>query len=75
MERAGGPDAAIIPYSRENSSGTYVFFKEHVLDNADYTPRAQAMPGTAAVVNAVVKDKVGIGYGAPRTRRASRSSR
>jgi phosphate transport system substrate-binding protein len=59
----GGPDAKIIPYSRENSSGTYVFFKEHVLQNADYTPRAQAMPGTAAVVNAVVKEKNGIGYG------------
>lgn len=59
----GGPDARIIPYSRENSSGTYVFFKEHVLQNADYTPRAQAMPGTAAVVNAVVKEKNGIGYG------------
>jgi phosphate transport system substrate-binding protein len=59
----GGADAKIIPYSRENSSGTYVFFKEHVLQNADYTPRAQAMPGTAAVVNAVVKEKFGIGYG------------
>jgi phosphate transport system substrate-binding protein len=59
----GGPDAKIIPYSRENSSGTYVFFKEHVLENADYTPRAQAMPGTAAVVNAVAKEKFGIGYG------------
>jgi phosphate transport system substrate-binding protein len=59
----GGPDAKIIPYSRENSSGTYVFFKEHVLDNADYTPRAQAMPGTAAVVNAVAREKFGIGYG------------
>jgi phosphate transport system substrate-binding protein len=59
----GGADAKIIPYSRENSSGTYVFFKEHVLENADYTPRAQAMPGTAAVVNAVVKEKFGIGYG------------
>ena len=59
----GGGDARIIPYSRENSSGTYVFFKEHVLANADYTPRAQAMPGTAAVVNAVSKEKFGIGYG------------
>jgi phosphate transport system substrate-binding protein len=59
----GGPDAKIIPYSRENSSGTYVFFKEHVLSNADYTPRAQAMPGTAAVVNAVAKEKFGVGYG------------
>jgi phosphate transport system substrate-binding protein len=59
----GGPDAKIIPYSRENSSGTYVFFKEHVLENADYTPRAQNMPGTAAVVNAVAKEKFSIGYG------------
>ena len=59
----GGAPGKIIPYSRENSSGTYVFFKEHVLANADYTPRAQAMPGTAAVVNAVVRDKSAIGYG------------
>jgi phosphate transport system substrate-binding protein len=59
----GGADAKIIPYSRENSSGTYVFFKEHVLGNADYTPRAQAMPGTAAVVNAVGKETYSIGYG------------
>ena len=59
----GGPDAKIIVYSRENSSGTYVFFKEHVLKGADYTVRAQTMPGTAAVVNAVAKEKFGIGYG------------
>ena len=59
----GGADAKIIVYSRENSSGTYVFFKEHVLKNADYTTRAQSMPGTAAVVNAVAKEKHGIGYG------------
>ena len=62
-KEVGGSDAKIIPYSRENSSGTYVFFKEHVLNNADYTPRAQAMPGTAAVVNAVSKEKSSIGYG------------
>jgi phosphate transport system substrate-binding protein len=62
-KEVGGPDAKIIPYSRENSSGTYVFFKEHVLENADYTPRAQNMPGTAAVVNAVAKEKFAIGYG------------
>jgi phosphate transport system substrate-binding protein len=59
----GGPDARIIVYSRENSSGTYVFFKERVLAGMDYTPRAQTMPGTAAVVNAVSKEKFGIGYG------------
>lgn len=59
----GGPDAKIIPYSRENSSGTYVYFKDEVLRGADFTPRAQTLPGTAAVVNAVAKDKLGMGYG------------
>jgi phosphate transport system substrate-binding protein len=62
-KEVGGNDAKIIVYSRENSSGTYVFFKEHVLKNADYTSRAQSMPGTAAVVNAVAKEKNAIGYG------------
>ncbi|OGU27040.1 MAG: phosphate-binding protein [Ignavibacteria bacterium GWA2_54_16] len=59
----GGPDAKIIIYGRENSSGTYVYFKDNVLDGADFSPMTQTMPGTAAVVNAVAKDKLGIGYG------------
>jgi phosphate transport system substrate-binding protein len=62
-KEVGGADAPIVVYSRENSSGTYVFVKEHVLENADFTPRAQTLPGTAAVVNAVSKEKNGIGYG------------
>ncbi len=59
----GGPDRPIIVYSRENNSGTYVFFKEHVLGGADFVERAQTLPGTAAVVNAVTQDVNGIGYG------------
>jgi phosphate transport system substrate-binding protein len=59
----GGPDARIILYSRENNSGTYVFFKDNVLMGEDYAAFAQNMPGTAAVVNAVSKDQLGIGYG------------
>ena len=59
----GGPDRPINLYSRENNSGTYVFFKEHVLANDDFDPSAQTLPGTAAVVNAVAKDADGIGYG------------
>ena len=59
----GGPDAPILLYSRENNSGTYAYFKEHVLDGGDFSPRAQTLPGTAAVVNAVSKDVNGIGYG------------
>ena len=59
----GGPDAPITVYSRENSSGTYEFFKEHVLKGKDFAASAQTMPGTAAIVQAVTKDKNGIGYG------------
>lgn len=59
----GGPDSRIGIYSRENSSGTYVFFKDAVLNGADFSPRAQTLQGTASVVNAVSKDKLGIGYG------------
>ncbi|ADO71956.1 phosphate ABC transporter substrate-binding protein [Stigmatella aurantiaca] len=59
----GGQDAPIVLYSRENSSGTYVFVKEHVLGNEDFSPSTLSLPGTAAVVNAVSKEKNGIGYG------------
>lgn len=59
----GGADAPITVYSRENSSGTYEFFKEHVLKGKDFDARAQTMPGTAAVLQAVAKDNNGIGYG------------
>jgi len=59
----GGPDAKIVLYSRENSSGTYVFFKDNVLKGDDFAAAAQTLPGTAAVVNATAKEKFGIGYG------------
>jgi phosphate transport system substrate-binding protein len=61
-KNVGGDDASIKLYGRENSSGTYAFFKEEVV-KADYAASCQTLPGTAAVVNAVKKDKYGIGYG------------
>ncbi|MEI8134678.1 MAG: phosphate ABC transporter substrate-binding protein [bacterium] len=62
-KEVGGADASIILYGRENSSGTYAFLKEKVLDNDDYANSMQALPGTAAVVNAVKRDPNGIGFG------------
>jgi phosphate transport system substrate-binding protein len=59
----GGNDQKIVVYSRENNSGTYLFFKEHVLENEDFGRDVQTLPGTAAVVNAVSKDPASIGYG------------
>jgi len=61
--KVGGRDERILLYGRENSSGTYAYFQEHVLQNGDYHPTTQALPGTAAVINAVAKDARGIGYG------------
>jgi phosphate transport system substrate-binding protein len=61
-KEVGGANAEIRLYGRENSSGTYVFFKDNVV-KADYAPNCQTLPGTAAVVNAVKKDVNGIGYG------------
>jgi phosphate transport system substrate-binding protein len=62
-KEVGGGDAPITLYGRENSSGTYVFFKDNVLRGEDFSARCQTLPGTASVVNAVAKDPNGIGYG------------
>lgn len=62
-KEVGGANARIILYGRENNSGTYAFFKKRVLNKEDYSEYTQSLPGTAAVVNAVSKDKNGIGYG------------
>lgn len=62
-KEVGGEDQPIVLISRENSSGTYEFFKEHVLKGKDFAAKAQTMPGTAAVLQAVAKDKNAIGYG------------
>lgn len=59
----GGPDKKIVLYGRENNSGTYGYFKEHVLENKDFAPAVQTLAGTSAVVNAVKGDELGIGYG------------
>jgi phosphate transport system substrate-binding protein len=59
----GGPNKPILLYSRENNSGTYEFFKEHVLNKQDFAASAQHMAGTAALINAVSKDPNGIGFG------------
>src|SRR5690606_4926821 len=59
----GGPDKPIVLYGRENNSGTYAYFKERVLDEEDFVAETQTLPGTAAVVNAVTRDRNAIGYG------------
>lgn len=61
-KQVGGAEANIQLYGRESSSGTFEFFKDHVV-KSDFSPRCQTLPGTASIVNAVKKDPNGIGYG------------
>ena len=61
-KEVGGVDAPIRLYGRESSSGTFGYFQDNVV-KGDYSPSCQTLPGTAAIVNAVKKDKYAVGYG------------
>lgn len=65
-KHVGGPNAPIKLYGRETSSGTFAFFKDKVV-KTDITSTCQVLPGTAAIVNAVQKDKYAVGYGGATT--------
>jgi len=68
-DQVGGENSKIIIYSRENSSGTYEFFRKKVLNfdkknlSVDFSTSIQLLQGTSAVAQAVSRDKYGIGYG------------
>ena len=49
-------------YGRNSASGTYGFFKEHVLQTGDYKDSVKEQPGSASVVQGVTEDRFGIGY-------------
>ena len=61
-KQVGGADLKITPYSRETSSGTYEFFKEHVLKNKNYMSSILSMPATGAIIQSVSQTKGAIGY-------------
>jgi len=55
-------DKPISIYGRNAASGTYGFFKEHVLKNGDYKDSVKEQPGSSSVVQGVASDKFAIGY-------------
>jgi phosphate transport system substrate-binding protein len=61
-KEVGGDDMPIVLYSRESSSGTFEFFKEHVLNKKNFAPTALLMPATGAIVQSVSQTKGAIGY-------------
>jgi len=61
-KEVGGDDMNIVVYSRESSSGTFEFFKEHVMNKKNFAPTAMLMPATGAIVQSVSQTKGAIGY-------------
>jgi phosphate transport system substrate-binding protein len=49
-------------FGRNSASGTYGFFKEHVMKNGDYKDEVKEQPGSAAVVQGVTVDRFAMGY-------------
>ena len=61
-KQVGGADLQIVVYSRETSSGTYEFFREHVLKNKNFASSVLSMPATGAIIQSVSQTKGAIGY-------------
>ncbi len=61
-KEVGGDDLTIVVYSRESSSGTYDFFKEHVMSNKNYASSVLSMPATGSIIQSISQTKGAIGY-------------
>lgn len=61
-KQVGGADQKIVVYSRESSSGTYEFFKEHILKNKNYKSDILSMPATGAIIQSVSQTPGAVGY-------------
>lgn len=57
----GGPDLEISLYGRTSVSGTYIYFRDKVV-KGDYSLKMKGMIGTSHIVEAIKRDKAGIGY-------------
>ena len=60
-KEVGGADKEIALYGRQNNSGTYIFFMEHVL-KGEYSNKMKNMNGNSQIAEAVATDEAGIGY-------------
>jgi len=60
--QVGGNDATIVTYGRQSTSGTYDFFREHVLHNRNFRADNRELAGNAEIVQSVQGDANGIGY-------------
>jgi phosphate transport system substrate-binding protein len=58
----GGKDLPIVVYSRDVSSGTYLFFKEHILGSSDYTKDDINLVHNKEIISNVIQTPNAIGY-------------
>ncbi|MCS6849533.1 MAG: PstS family phosphate ABC transporter substrate-binding protein [Gemmataceae bacterium] len=49
-------------YGRNSASGTYGYFKEHVLLNGDFKDEVKEQPGSSSVIQGIASDRYAIGY-------------
>lgn len=57
----GGEQKEVVLYGRQSSSGTYIFFRDFVVQD-EYDRSMIGMSGTAQIVEAIRKDDKGVGY-------------
>ncbi len=62
VEVPGCSDQSIVVVSRQNNSGTYIFFREAVLGNGDFRLGTRDMHGSKDVVDLVENTPCAIGY-------------
>ncbi len=55
-------DAPITVYTRNKASGTYAFFRDHVLDKGVYKATNQELPSSDEVIKAVESNPFAIGF-------------
>lgn len=59
----GGNDSPINLYTRNPNSGTYSYFRHHVLAGEKYCFAATTVPTAEKMISSIAKDPNGIGYG------------
>jgi phosphate transport system substrate-binding protein len=60
--KLGWDDQEIIPVGRNPNSGTYLYFKEHLLEDEDYCEQVQIKPTTESIVKFVSENIYAVGY-------------
>jgi len=62
-KEVGGVDTTIQTVIRNPNSGTYLYFKDHVLEGEEYAPNSIVIPQTKDIVKRVEENVNAIGYG------------